>query len=96
MTYDLRFHADFFSDLKNIPLPAQIRILEAAESLADDPRPMGVKKLSGIKRGKDNVYRVRVGNYRIGYRIFDRELFVFVITAAERGKIYTVLKRRLR
>jgi mRNA interferase RelE/StbE len=38
------------------------------QSLAKEPRPIWVKKLSGEK----DIYRVRVGNYRVLYRIVIR------------------------
>ena len=41
------------------------RIAEAISALANDPRPRGTIKLG------DNIYRVRVGNYRIIYLIDD-------------------------
>jgi mRNA interferase RelE/StbE len=46
-------------------------------------RPQGYKKL----KGRDG-YRVRVGNYRIIYDIFDSELIVDIITLGHRKDIY--------
>jgi mRNA interferase RelE/StbE len=48
-----------------------------------NPRPHGCKKLKG-REG----YRIRVGNYRIIYDIFDRELIVDVIAVGDRKDIY--------
>lgn len=96
MSYAIRIHAKLEQDFASIPIPMQDRIMVAIRSLTDSPRPPGSKKLSGVKPNIKNVYRVRVGDYRVGYQIFDRELVVFVITAAERGKIYPQLKRRLK
>ncbi len=50
-------------------------ILETIAELEDNPRPAGYKKLKG-RVG----YRVRTGNYRIIYNIFDNELIVDIIT----------------
>lgn len=55
------------------------RVTEAIESLADNPRPFGVKKLAG------RVHRIRVGSYRIIYSIYDREKVV-VIDKVDRRK----------
>jgi mRNA interferase RelE/StbE len=55
------------------------RVAEAIESLADNPRPFGVKKLAG------RVHRIRVGPYRIIYSIYDREKVV-VIDKVDRRK----------
>lgn len=58
-------------------------ILEAISSLKENPRPQGYKKLKG-REGS----RIRVGNYRVIYNIFDNELIVDVITLGNRRDIY--------
>ena len=93
MTYRLRIHPRLEDDFAAIPPTLQTRIRAAIRSLADDPRPAGAKKLVGIPNVK-NAYRLRVGSYRVGYRICDRELVVAVVAAAERGRIYRIFTRR--
>ena len=44
---------------------------------------MGVKKL----KGRDG-YRVRTGNYRIMYSIFDKVLVIEVVKVGTRGNFY--------
>lgn len=68
---------DKFSD--HIAAP----ILEAIADLAEDPRPSGCKKL----KGRDG-YRIRTGNYRIIYEIFDTELIIDVVAVGHRKDIY--------
>ena len=58
-------------------------ILEAIADLAQNPRPSGCKKL----KGRDG-YRIRTGNYRIIYEIFDQELIIDVIAVGHRKDIY--------
>ena len=58
-------------------------IIEAITGLEDSPRPKGYKKL----KGRDG-YRIKVGNYRIIYDIFDDELLVDVIKLGHRKDIY--------
>ena len=58
-------------------------ILSAIGSLADNPRPAGCKKLKGRKG-----YRIRVGDYRVIYEIFDEVLSIEVVDLGHRGKIY--------
>ena len=70
-------------DLKGIPKKDVRRILAAIESLADDPRPPGTKKLSGQER-----YRLRQGNYRILYSIEDDSLTVCVVRVRDRRDVY--------
>jgi mRNA interferase RelE/StbE len=53
-------------------------------ALADDPRPPGCLKLVGHK----DLWRVRMGDWRIVYRIEDGRLVVLVVTVAPRGGVY--------
>ena len=59
------------------------RLRAAVDSLALNPRPPGCKKLRG-RLG----YRVRVGDYRIIYRVLDDRLIITVIAIGDRKDIY--------
>lgn len=59
---------------------------KAILALADDPRPVGCVKLSGRK----GEWRIRVGEWRIVYRIDDGQLVVLVVTRGVRGGVYRV------
>ena len=69
--------------LDSIPVSDVTKILIAIENLANDPRPPGCKKL----KGRD-AYRIRQGNYRVIYEIFDDILLVDVIAIGHRKDIY--------
>ena len=58
-------------------------LLDAISDLEKNPRPVGNKKL----KGRDG-YRIRVGNYRIIYDIFDSQLIIDVIALGHRKDIY--------
>jgi mRNA interferase RelE/StbE len=58
-------------------------ILTAITDLSDDPRPQGCKKLKGRKG-----YRIRVGDYRVIYEIFDNVLLIEVVDLGHRKDIY--------
>lgn len=60
------------------------RIRSAIGSLAKEPRPVGVKKLAGY----DNLYRIRVGDWRIIYAIEEDRLIVLVLEISPRGGPY--------
>jgi len=83
MTYFLNFSKQAFKELEKISEPHYSRIKKAIYDLADNPRPHGYKKLQGI-----DGYRIRVGDYRIIYDIFDNELVVEIITLGNRKDIY--------
>ncbi|GAI91672.1 unnamed protein product, partial [marine sediment metagenome] len=53
-------------------------------SLAENPYPEGYKKL----KGSENDYRIRIGNYRIVYSIYNEILTIEVIKISHRKDIY--------
>ncbi|MCL0082032.1 type II toxin-antitoxin system RelE/ParE family toxin [Dehalococcoidia bacterium] len=56
------------------------RLRVAIGGLADEPRPRGVRKIKGAER----AYRIRVGNYRVVYEIYDNENLVLLLQVARR------------
>ncbi len=92
MIYRIQIHPKLDDDFTAIPLATQKRMKDAIRSLAENPRPAGAIKMAGF----ENAYRIRVGDYRIGYQIFNREVIVTVLVAAKRDSVYPLMKRRLR
>jgi mRNA interferase RelE/StbE len=84
--YRLSFKASVAKDLRQIPKRDVQNILKRIEGLADDPRPSGGEKLSGLER-----FRVRQGTYRIIYEIKDQELIVTVVKIGHRRDVYRFL-----
>ena len=60
MKYKIKIRPQALKSLNKIPEPDQYRIIKRIDSLANGPRPKGVKKL----RGTEDLYRIRVGSYR--------------------------------
>lgn len=58
-------------------------LIEEIECLALNPRPNGCKKLKGRKG-----YRIRKGNYRIIYDIYENVLTIEIIALGHRKGIY--------
>ena len=56
------------------------RLRVAIRGLADDPRPHGVRNIEGAER----AYRIRVGNYRVVYEIYDTENLVLILQVVRR------------
>jgi mRNA interferase RelE/StbE len=83
MTYTINFSRHAYQDLEKIHDPYYTRIKEAIRNLAQTPRPTGCKKLRG-----QSAYRIRVGNYRIIYDIFDKQLIITIIALGDRKDIY--------
>lgn len=60
------------------------RIVTRIRSLARDPRPFGSEKLSG----RQDLYRLRVGRYRVVYSVGDAELIVLIVRVGHRKQVY--------
>ena len=72
----------FLTNLREAPLYARLRT--AIDVLAQDARPAGCIKLAG----EPDLYRIRVGDYRIIYQVRDRILTVLVVSIGHRRDIY--------
>jgi mRNA interferase RelE/StbE len=81
--YEIALKPSVLKDVRSIPAKDLHRINERIESLADNPRPQGSVKLSGVE-----YYRVRSGSYRIVYEIVDTLLVVTVIKVGHRRDVY--------
>jgi mRNA interferase RelE/StbE len=84
MAYTLLFAKGVQKDLDKIPKSDGVKILSKIESLSSNPRPAGCKKLEG----SDDSYRIRSGDYRILYSIFDKELVIDVVKIDHRKQVY--------
>jgi mRNA interferase RelE/StbE len=60
------------------------RLREAINALEENPRPANSVKL----QGNEELYRVRVGDYRIVYQIQDQQLVVLIVQVGHRREIY--------
>ena len=60
----------------------QNRLLQRIEILSSNHRPPGVKKLTE----EENLYRIRVGEYRVIYQIRD---WVFTVVVVKIGRSTT-------
>lgn len=84
MSYQLRISRRVEKEIRQLHPLAQNRIDTAILQLENDPRPVNVEKLSG----SINVWRIRVGDYRILYTIDDRSGIVDVLKVAHRRDVY--------
>ena len=60
------------------------RTRRAIRLLESDPRPAGYKKMVGF----EDLYRIRVGDWRIIYTIEDDKLIILVLQVAVRSGMY--------
>ena len=84
MTYKVEIDTDIKKQLLDVPKNDVKKILKRIEKLANAPFPPGHEKLQGM----DNLYRVRQGDYRILYSVFDDKLLVLVLKIGHRREVY--------
>jgi mRNA interferase RelE/StbE len=83
--YKITFKNSAQKELEALPKQAIKKIVVAIDGLAEDPRPAGVKKL---KNSKEDLYRIRAGDYRVLYSITDVIRIVTIIRIGHRREIY--------
>lgn len=83
-SYRVEVSATAERQLRKLSRVDQVRLIQAMQALAADPRPPGCRKLTGY----DDVFRIRVGRYRILYSIEDRRLTIIVLKVGDRKEVY--------
>jgi mRNA interferase RelE/StbE len=71
-------------ELENLSDSLIARLVPKIEGLAANPRPSGCRKLRGYK----DLWRIRVGHYRVVYIIDDDRKVVSVTRIAHRRDVY--------
>jgi len=82
--YKVFFKASADRQLRKLPVALQRRIVSEVALLARNPRSRGVVKMAGC----DNLWRIRVGDYRVVYEIQEGRLIVLVLRVAHRKDVY--------
>ena len=82
--FTVHFKPSADRQLQRLPAAVQKRIVAEVAALAENPRPAGVVKLVG----DDNLWRLRIGDYRVVYEIHDARLVVLVLRVAHRKDVY--------
>lgn len=81
--FELRLKRSAAKELARMPKASVKRILRRMRALQDDPRPPGAIQMAGRE-----TWRIRQGDYRILYSIFDELLVVEVVQLGHRGDVY--------
>lgn len=86
MTYQVIYSKEARKTLKYLPKNTAHIILKKVEAVALDPyaKNNNVKELRGIEG-----FRLRVGDWRILYQIYDSTMHIYIVTIAPRGGVYT-------
>jgi len=71
-------------ELSKLDRSAARRIHRAVSALVEDPRPAGCRPLVGYP----DLWRIRVGDYRVVYSVDDATVVVLVLRVGHRGSVY--------
>ena len=82
--YTITFARSARRELEALDAPLVERIVTAIEALARAPRPRGCRKL----RGERNLWRIRIGEYRVVYAVYDERQLVDIISVRHRSNAY--------
>ncbi|MCL5103305.1 MAG: type II toxin-antitoxin system RelE/ParE family toxin [Armatimonadetes bacterium] len=72
------------ADLQRLPREVVERIVRRMQSLAEEPRPAGCRKISGSR----DDWRIRIGEYRVIYEVDDALKRVNVMRVKHRREAY--------
>ena len=84
MQYRIEFSRPASRQFDSLPKQVQLRLKPRLDSLRDNPRPHGAEKMAG----EEELYRLRVGDYRVIYQIRDQALVVLVVKIGHRKDVY--------
>ncbi len=82
--YTVTFARSARRELEALSRPLIARVFKRIETLASDPRPAGCRKLVG----QVNLWRIRVGDYRVLYEVDDEKCAVDVVAVRHRKDAY--------
>lgn len=82
MAYELRWTETSLRQMKKLDRKIAGQIIKSVESIKENPFQF-VKKLKGF-----NLYRLRVGDYRVIMSIENNKMIIFVLSVGRRKKIY--------
>ena len=82
--YAVTFVRSARKELEELPRSVVTRVVIRIESLGISPRPAGCRKLQGAA----DLYRIRVGDYRVIYAVDDERHVVDVVAVRHRSDAY--------
>ncbi len=85
--YRLKFLKRAVKDLERIDIPFRKIIKEKLNILAENPEVL--KNNIIVIKGEDDLYRLRVGSYRIIFTKNNNELIILIIRIGHRKEIYS-------
>ena len=83
-SYKVEWKNSAYKELQKLSRPMIARVVAAVSELSNEPFPHGVKKLIG----SEFSYRIRIGDYRVVYEVFESRLIIEIIRVRHRKDVY--------
>lgn len=87
MVYEVLIHRNVLKSLRDAPENVRRKFEELVEELKFNPVPsekFDIKKL----KGRENTFRVRLGEYRVIYELHRKKLLILVVKFGKRENVY--------
>jgi len=84
MKYKVRLARSASREIERLPKPVLKRVLRHLETLEETPFPRGTRKIRGAK----DLWRLRVGDYRMVYRVDQEAREIVVLIVRHRREVY--------
>lgn len=84
MIYKIEFTRPAEKQLSDLPRNELKKISKRIDKLAVNPFPPGYEKM----KGEDDLYRIRQGDYRILYAVFEKKLLILIVKIGHRREVY--------
>jgi mRNA interferase RelE/StbE len=87
-TYKIKVHKQVKKFILSLNPDWQTHFRNKLEDLRYDPIRHPKLDIKPMKGFGESVYRLRVGQYRLIYRVYEQELIIYLMTAGSRGDVY--------
>lgn len=85
MKFDLEIHRKAIKFLEKLEEVTKSRIIERIKNLRENSFPKEAIKIQGRK---EDLYRIRIGNYRVLYYIDKQSSTIFILKVDKRPRVY--------
>ncbi|HJZ11856.1 MAG TPA: type II toxin-antitoxin system RelE/ParE family toxin [Acidobacteriota bacterium] len=83
-SHQIEWKRSAVKELEKLPRPYIPKIVAAVKELSKNPYPQGMKNLVG----SEHTYRIREGDYRRVYEVFENRLVVQIVRVRHRKDAY--------
>ena len=84
MSYRIVIDKPAEKDFRRLPTDVQQGLGNRLSALAEEPHPPDSRKL----KGAESCYRLRHGDYRLVYTVFEDQVVVLVLRVGHRSSVY--------